>query len=69
MGKATDEIYKIAKELAKDDSTGAGGWEAVDDRASALLQLNPHDYLLAATIKYLDSIAEPPLTEEPKDEV
>jgi hypothetical protein len=56
---AKDWVFNRAKELAKEDSQNAGGWEAVDDLASLKLQYDPIPYIIAALLEYLDTVPEP----------
>lgn len=52
---AFDFIKEQMYELAKSDSTSAGGWEAVEDMAKLKMNVQYQEYFIAATIKYLQT--------------
>lgn len=52
--KPSQQIIKIARRIAKEESSDAGGWEAVQDVADLKLQTTPERYILPAILEYLD---------------
>ena len=55
MSKPSEQIVKIAIQLAKDDSQDVGGWEMAEDIARAKLNIDPIPYLVQAIMDYLDT--------------